>query len=150
MKGKILEFNAESRTGVISGDNGSRYSYEINEWKGANLPKAGDLVDFSAKEEKAEAIYPDAPAANNNSGLSKRLVAALLAFFVGGLGIHKFYLGYKNQGIIILLVFFLGFILLGFPTIIISIVAFIEFVIYLLKSDEEFEQTYVVGRKGWF
>ena len=31
-----------------------------------------------------------------------------------------------------------------------GLIAFIEFIIYLTKTDEDFEQTYVVGRKPWF
>ena len=49
-----------------------------------------------------------------------------------------------------LLTFFLGFILLGIPSLIIGIIAFIEFVLYLVKSDDEFEQTYVLSKKAWF
>lgn len=49
-----------------------------------------------------------------------------------------------------LLLFLFGFILLGIPSMIIGIIAFVEFVLYLVKSDEEFEQTYVVGHKPWF
>lgn len=70
--------------------------------------------------------------------------------FLGAFGAHKFYLGYTSQGIIMLLVFLFGFILLGVPSMIIGLIAFIEFIIYLTKTDEDFEQTYVVGRKPWF
>lgn len=49
-----------------------------------------------------------------------------------------------------LLLFLFGFVLLGFPSIVIGLIAFIEFILYLIKSDEEFEQTYVIGRKPWF
>jgi TM2 domain-containing membrane protein YozV len=37
------------------------------------------------------------------SGNKSQLVALLLCFFVGGLGIHRFYLGYTWQGIVQLL-----------------------------------------------
>ncbi len=51
MKGKLLEFNEESHSGVISGDDGNRYNFEIGQWKGAVLPKAEttneDVVDAS-------------------------------------------------------------------------------------------------------
>ncbi|GGB47207.1 hypothetical protein GCM10011502_20680 [Oceanisphaera marina] len=57
MKGKVLDFNEESRAGVISGDDGNRYAFAINEWKGAALPKAGNKIDFSANGGNAEAIY---------------------------------------------------------------------------------------------
>ncbi|WP_413702474.1 hypothetical protein ACLKMH_16425 [Psychromonas sp. KJ10-10] len=49
-----------------------------------------------------------------------------------------------------LLVFLFGFILLGIPSMIIGVIAFIEFIMYLTKSDEEFEQIYVQGNKPWF
>jgi len=37
------------------------------------------------------------------SGGKSQLVAALLCFFLGGLGIHRFYLGYTWQGVVQLL-----------------------------------------------
>ena len=44
------------------------------------------------------ATAPAAPAVNN--GQKSKLVAVLLAFFIGGIGIHDFYLGYTKNGII--------------------------------------------------
>lgn len=62
-----------------------------------------------------------------------RIVAAILAFFLGGFGIHKFYLGRVGQGILYLL-----FCWTSIP----SIIAFIEFIIYLCGSEEAFDQKY--------
>ncbi len=84
------------------------------------------------------------------SHLPKKVAAALFAFFLGAFGAHKFYLGYTKQGVIMLLIFLLGFILLGLPSVVIGIIAFIEFVVYISKSDEEFEQTYIINKKVWF
>lgn len=147
MKGKILEFNEESRSGIISGDDDNRYNFEIEQWKGAALPKAGSKVDFSSNGENAEAIYAESLVA---AGASKKIAAALFAFFLGAFGAHKFYLGYTKQGVIMLLVFLFGFILLGLPSVIIGVIAFIEFILYIVKSDDEFEQTYVINKKPWF
>ena len=45
------------------------------------------------------------PNMNQNMPAPKdKVTAGLLALFLGGLGIHKFYLGYTTEGIIILLV----------------------------------------------
>ncbi|MCW8330951.1 TM2 domain-containing protein [Photobacterium sp. SDRW27] len=146
MKGTVLEFDESNRTGVISGDDGNRYELNMAEWKGSALPKSGAKVDFSINDNKAEAIY----SVSSGTGSSKKIAAALFAFFLGAFGAHKFYLGYTKQGFIMLLVFLFGFILLGFPSLIIGIIAFIEFIIYLTKSDEEFEQIYIAGKKAWF
>jgi hypothetical protein len=36
------------------------------------------------------------------------------------------------------------------PNIILGVIALVEGIIYLTKTDEEFEQIYVVGKKQWF
>ena len=86
----------------------------------------------------------------STNGEQQRVTAFLLAFFLGGLGIHKFYLGYKNQGIIHLLCVVPGIILFGIPTMIIGLVAFIEAIIYITKSDADFKRIYVDNQKTWF
>ena len=75
------------------------------------------------------------------AGAKKKVTAGVLAILLGGLGIHKFYLGYTKEGIIQLI---LGLCGIG------SIIGLIEGIIYLTKSDEEFVATYVTGKKGWF
>lgn len=58
-----------------------------------------------------------------------RLAAALLAIFLGGLGIHKFYLGKIAQGVIYLLFCW---------TFIPLILGFIEGIWYLTMADMDF------------
>lgn len=74
---------------------------------------------------------------------NKKIVAGICALLVGGFGVHKFILGYKNEGIILAVAFFLT---CGLT----QIVGLIEGIIYLTKSDAEFYQTYQVGQKTWF
>ncbi len=83
-------------------------------------------------------------------GSDKKLLAGLLGIFLGGLGIHKFVLGYKNEGIIMVVVYVLGLFLCGIPSLVIAIIGIVEGIMYLTKSDEEFYQTYILGKKGWF
>jgi hypothetical protein len=59
-------------------------------------------------------------------------------------------LGYQKEGIIMLAVSLVGSLLLGAGPAIVGIVGLIEGIIYITKSDEEFNNTYVVGRKPWF
>ncbi len=69
----------------------------------------------------------------------KKIIAAILAIFLGGLGLHKFYLGYVVAGLIqLVLSFFFG---IG------GIIGLIEGIIYLVKTDDEFESVYVNGDK---
>lgn len=63
-----------------------------------------------------------------------RSTAAILALAVGGLGVHKFYIGKTGQGMLYLCFFW---------TLIPMLVAFVEGVIYLSESDEEFQRKHV-------
>ena len=72
----------------------------------------------------------------------KKLAAGILGILIGGLGIHKFYLGYTKEGIIQ--------ILLSFACGIGALIGLIEGILYLTKSDQDFVATYINGRKGWF
>lgn len=78
-----------------------------------------------------------------------KIVAGLLAICLGALGIHKFYLGYKNEGIAMLLGTLLGSLLIIGP-LVMNLISFIEGIIYLTKTDSDFEVQYVLGHKGWF
>ncbi len=65
--------------------------------------------------------------------MKNRILAALLAFFVGWLGIHKFYLGYNLAGIVYLIFSW---------TFIPGLIAFFEGVGLLLMSDRAFDAQY--------
>ena len=87
------------------------------------------------------------PQQMNTEPTKDKLVAGLLAIFLGTLGIHKFYLGYTKSGIIMLLVSLLTF---GVGATVMAVIALIEGILYLTKSDAEFYQTYVQNNKEWF
>jgi phage shock protein PspC (stress-responsive transcriptional regulator) len=61
-KGKILDFSIPESQGVISGDDGNRYTFVGKEWKSPTPPMAGSRVDFDTDGRSAIAIYLDAPA----------------------------------------------------------------------------------------
>ncbi|WP_335965624.1 TM2 domain-containing protein [Galbibacter sp. PAP.153] len=82
---------------------------------------------------------------------NKKILAGILAIVVGALGIHKFILGYNKEGVIMLAVsIVLGAFTCGAGAGLMGIVGLIEGIIYLTKSDEEFYNTYQVGKKAWF
>jgi TM2 domain-containing membrane protein YozV len=74
---------------------------------------------------------------------NKKVLAGIMGILFGSLGIHKFILGYTTEGIIQLIVSVVTCGLFG-------IIGFIEGIIYLTKSDEEFYRTYQANKKGWF
>lgn len=74
---------------------------------------------------------------------NKKMLAGILGIIFGYLGVHKFILGYTKEGVIQLIATIVTCGLAG-------IIGFIEGIIYLTKSDEEFYQTYQVGKKPWF
>lgn len=57
----------------------------------------------AATKVKAEKKQNFASKAMSKLGGKSQIVAAILCFFIGGLGIHRFYLGYTWQGIVQLL-----------------------------------------------
>lgn len=85
-----------------------------------------------------------------STGKNKKLIVGLLAIFLGALGIHKFVLGYNKEGIIMLVVtlIFGGSWIFGMSLM--GIVGLIEGITYLTKSNEEFYNTYLIGKKAWF
>lgn len=76
-----------------------------------------------------------------------KTVAGLFAIFLGALGIHEFYLGNITSGLIRL-----GITLLtcGWGAAILGIISLIEGIIYLTKSDDEFQLIYIDGHRAWF
>ena len=88
-------------------------------------PKCG--VRQSTTANTINAIAPN--------GKSK-LAAALFALFLGGIGIHKFYLGRIGWGIVYLLLCW---------TFIPALVGFIEGIILLIMNDADFNKKYGVS-----
>jgi len=106
----------------------------------------GSMLPVSYENQQMQAR----PGAHQVPGADKKLAAGLCGILLGGFGVHKFILGYNNEGIIMLAVQIIGWFLCGIPSLVISIIGIVEGIMYLVKSDEEFVQTYVYGRKPWF
>lgn len=90
-------------------------------------------------------------------GADKKIVAGICAILLGGFGVHKFILGYQQEGFILLGVTLAAWVItfitcgIGTPLVIIpGIIGIVEGIIYLTKSDEDFVNTYIVNKKPWF
>lgn len=74
----------------------------------------------------------------NEKDASKKsyITAVLLTFFLGGFGAHKFYMNQSGKGILYLLFFW---------TLIPSLLAFIEFVVWLSMGQQKWEEKYLTN-----
>lgn len=124
------------------------------------IKKLKELLDMEIitqeefEQKKAELlsepiVVESSQSQQSSEGASEKskIAAGLLALFLGTLGIHKFYLGYQREGLIMLLVSLLTF---GIGAIVMAVIALIEAIMYLTKSDADFEELYIQGHKGWF
>jgi len=89
-------------------------------------PSCGAPLQASIPSQLAPHIVVFAPP-------KSRSVAILLAFFLGGIGIHKFYLNSPGWGLI-----YLAFCWTFIPLLI----AFLEGLSYLIMSDQAFQKEY--------
>lgn len=118
---------------------------------------ADDAKEFAGEaKEKATEFAEDAKEALNNlPSENKKVLAGVLGILLGSLGVHKFILGYNQEGTILLGITIIGWVLscVGIGIFIVwitGLIGLIEGIIYLTKSDEEFHNTYQVGKKAWF
>ena len=130
MKGQVFEFSVQKNEGVISGADGARYTFTGSEWKGDVQPNRGMWVDFDAQGTNATGIYRALEQASSSPRANKSKAAATLwGAFLGGFGAHKFYMGSWGWGIVYLVTCWLY---------IPFIVAMVEWIRYVLMTDDEF------------
>lgn len=98
---------------------------------------------------------PTQPTQQHYTRDSKRILTGVLAILLGHLGVHKFVLGYNNEGYLILIATVIGYatmcIFIGvFVLAVTTLVGLIEGIVYLTKTDAEFYEMYQKNKKPWF
>ena len=89
MKGEILDYNIQESNGIISGDDGQRYSFENKDWKSSELPKVNQIVDFEVDENQAKSVYAiKMQEKNSNTTLLLLVIGISLTIF----GLYFLYL----------------------------------------------------------
>ena len=165
MQGQILDYSVQNNSGIITTQEGRRYQFEGSEWKDASVPSRGMEVDFDVDDNnhaigvyKALRSSSTVKLGSSGSKEKSRVVAGLLAFFLGFCGAHKFYLGFTLPGLIYLMCSWIFMMLAGvthediflIPTLIIYMFSSIDAVIYFTRTDEDFQRIYVEDKKQWF
>lgn len=87
----------------------------------------------AAELHESARVCPKCGATQPGTGQKSRVAAAIMALLLGGVGIHKFYLGRVGWGVVYLIFCW---------TFIPALVAFVEGIIYLTMSDEAFSAKY--------
>jgi TM2 domain-containing membrane protein YozV len=139
LRGWIAENRANAQT-LVQGESSQ-------EWKplGSFPEFAADLKPPQVTATPPPTITPPPPAADPRA--SNKIAAGICGILLGGLGVHKFILGYTGAGLVMLLVTLLT---CGLAYPLMHLIGLIEGIIYLCKPDEEFVRVYVEGRKEWF
>lgn len=119
-RGRLLAFDNVRGTGFVSGADGNRYWFNREDWKANIVPRAGLEVDFIADPHgRATQIFVLQSVGSSfvlqnlaNASGPGRGVLALVCWFVGLLGIHRFLVGKVGTGIAVLLlsISFIGLI----------------------------------------
>ena len=110
---------------------------------------AGGPQQFAGGYQQPQVSYVSAPFQANPyfQHSSNRIAAGVLGILLGGLGVHKFVLGYTGTGFIMLLASVLS---CGALAPIVCLIGVIEGIIYLTKTDQQFIETYQANSRTWF
>lgn len=180
MKGRILDHNPKSQQGLIAAEDGNSYMFVDSQWQADCLPEPGTEVEFTASRQDAlnVGLWQAKPSPGLGRwwflpaqylllvlaalGVKRlfqqkprRMTAVALALLFGSLGIHKVYLG-RFRPVLILLIAAVCLGWLWGPMAIIlllavsGLISWIELLLYLSKTDAEFEQIYLNRHKAWF
>lgn len=98
MIGHIESYDNDVQTGVIKYE-GKFYEFYIDVWTSEQPPKAGDDVDFLAEEGVVTEVGLLGAYVKDMRPVKRRILAGILAFLFGFLGIHRFYLGFYSVGV---------------------------------------------------
>jgi TM2 domain-containing membrane protein YozV len=111
--------------------------------------KCGSAIGAGIKAASTSRSIAGSPITGGTSSPKSKIVAGLLALFLGSFGIHWFYLGVKNKALtylgmgiggIVLSLVFVGLILL----VIVGILALIDAIKFFTMSDQDFDMQYNV------
>ncbi|HLL30164.1 MAG TPA: TM2 domain-containing protein [Allosphingosinicella sp.] len=147
MRGQVLGVDTRTGDGIVTGDDGRRYSFKPDDWAHRGEPAIGMIVDFETHETRALSVFPvpgasppPVMAAGGSAPIDddrNKYIAALIAFLIGPLGIHRFYLGRTGSAIAMLI---LTCTVVG---LVVTVPwALIDMIRYLVMSDREFAERY--------
>lgn len=105
------------------------------EYCGASIAPAAPIARPAYQAQPQQVVYAQNVVQNGRANwpIKNKIVAGILALLLGGLGVHKFYLGQTGKGILYLLFCW---------TYVPALLSFIEGLIILCSNDENFQIKY--------
>ncbi len=98
MIGHIESYDKDIQTGVIKYE-GKFFEFYIDAWTSEQPPKAGDDVDFLAEDDVVTEVGLLGAYVKDIRPVKFRILAGILSFLLGWLGVSRFYLGFYSIGI---------------------------------------------------
>jgi TM2 domain-containing membrane protein YozV len=98
MIGHIESYDKDVQTGVIKYE-GKFFEFYIDAWTSEQPPKAGDNVDFLLEDETVTEVGLLGAYVKDIRPTKFRILASILGFLLGWLGVHRFYLGFYSIGV---------------------------------------------------
>ena len=111
MKGTIIEYSEESKRGKISGFDGIRYQFDLEDWRSEQKVELGLEVDFEILNSNAIEIIVIPKMFSKEYGTTKRTTYILLGLFFGVLGAHNFYANRGKYGLAQSILYIVSFLI---------------------------------------
>lgn len=103
------------------------------EYCGAAIPQAAPQQNNQQPVQQTVYVQQPVNPERANWPVKSKIVAGILALLLGGIGVHKFYLGQTGKGVLYILFCW---------TCIPALIAFIEGIMILCSNDENFQVKY--------
>ena len=97
MIGHIESYDLGRQTGVIKSSD-SFFEFHIDQWEAPGEPEVGDDVNFEIDNGVIKQVTLVGGYLQHEP-VKSRWIATVLALFLGGIGAHRFYLGFYGIGI---------------------------------------------------
>ncbi len=96
--GQIESYDSETKTGFVK-DQEEFFKFDVTSWVSSLPPDQGDEVTFELRDGVVVNMRLVAETMKPIEGIKKRWIATTLAFFLGAIGAHRFYLGFYKLGL---------------------------------------------------
>jgi TM2 domain-containing membrane protein YozV len=96
--GQIESYDSVTKTGLVK-DQDEFFKFDEESWKSSVSPDSGDEVTFELKDNVVVNMRLIAESTKLVEGVKKRWIAMTLAFLLGMVGAHRFYLGFYKLGL---------------------------------------------------